>query len=104
MNELVGALIEIYCGNVGAEYLHIENEQQKKWLRNKIEGEIVHNVVYFALCYYLQFLFDAMYTTDFTSIENHCFKNFLLYVWLTFPMNISIFGYFVIYRHMETGF
>ena len=45
VNELVGALIEIYCGNVGAEYLHIENEQQKKWLKNKIEGNIILNVL-----------------------------------------------------------
>ena len=46
VNELVGALIEIYCGNVGAEYLHIENEQQKKWLKNKIEGNIILFVLF----------------------------------------------------------
>lgn len=36
--DLVNALIEIYCGNVGAEFLHIENEIQRNWLKNKIEG------------------------------------------------------------------
>ena len=40
ISELVNALIEIYCGNVGAEYLHIENELQRNWLKNKIEGAI----------------------------------------------------------------
>ena len=41
VNELAKALIEIYCGNVGAEYLHIENEQQRNWLKNKIEGNLI---------------------------------------------------------------
>jgi 2-oxoglutarate dehydrogenase complex dehydrogenase (E1) component-like enzyme len=37
--EIVEALIQTYCGNVGAEYLHIETESQRDWLKNKIEGE-----------------------------------------------------------------
>ena len=66
MNELVGALIEIYCGNVGAEYLHIENEQQKKWLKNKIEGNIILYVLFSQI--WMQFKFDSI----FVSIINSC--------------------------------
>ena len=53
VNELVGALIEIYCGNVGAEYLHIENEQQRNWLKNKIEGKPLLNVLNLFIYYHL---------------------------------------------------
>ena len=53
MNELVGALIEIYCGNVGAEYLHIENEQQRNWLKNKIEGKPLLNVLNLFIYFHL---------------------------------------------------
>jgi 2-oxoglutarate dehydrogenase complex dehydrogenase (E1) component-like enzyme len=37
--EISEALIQTYCGNVGAEYLHIETESQRDWLKNKIEGD-----------------------------------------------------------------
>jgi hypothetical protein len=39
VRDLISALISTYCGNVGVEYIHISNYNQRKWLEKKIEGQ-----------------------------------------------------------------
>ncbi|MES2607781.1 MAG: 2-oxoglutarate dehydrogenase E1 component [Pseudomonadota bacterium] len=35
---ILGKLEQIYCGNIGFEFMHIQNAQQKAWLQMRIEG------------------------------------------------------------------
>ena len=35
--EILERLKKIYCGNIGFEFAHIENNEKRKWLREKIE-------------------------------------------------------------------
>lgn len=37
LKEIIDRLNKIYCGNIGFEYSHIENREQRMWLRDKIE-------------------------------------------------------------------
>jgi 2-oxoglutarate dehydrogenase E1 component len=37
LNEIRDRLNEIYCGNIGFEFAHIENRDKRMWLREKIE-------------------------------------------------------------------
>eukprot|EP01041_Mallomonas_annulata_P009113 gene9113-18881_t len=39
ISSLINFMSECYCGSVGVEFGHIENEVQQKWLINKIETE-----------------------------------------------------------------
>ncbi|KRX04945.1 hypothetical protein PPERSA_06579 [Pseudocohnilembus persalinus] len=38
LREIVEKLDKIYCGEIGWEYFHIENEQKRKWLQERIEN------------------------------------------------------------------
>ncbi|MFZ4545277.1 MAG: 2-oxoglutarate dehydrogenase E1 component [Saprospiraceae bacterium] len=38
LSQIVNKLKDIYVGNIGFEYCHIEKEEHRNWLRNKIES------------------------------------------------------------------
>lgn len=38
LSELFGALKRIYCGSIGAEYMHITNTEEKRWLQQRLES------------------------------------------------------------------
>ena len=38
LRELIGALEKIYCGPIGAEFMHIQNPRLRNWLREKVES------------------------------------------------------------------
>ncbi|MDX1477400.1 MAG: 2-oxoglutarate dehydrogenase E1 component [Saprospiraceae bacterium] len=37
LRDIIDRLKTIYCGNIGFEFAHIENNEKRKWLREKIE-------------------------------------------------------------------
>ena len=37
LRQIIDRLKQIYCGNIGFEYAHIENREKRMWLREKIE-------------------------------------------------------------------
>ncbi len=38
LREIVQALRETYCGSIGAEYMHISDPAQKRWLQERLES------------------------------------------------------------------
>lgn len=38
LSELFDALKRIYCGSIGAEYMHITNTEEKRWLQQRLES------------------------------------------------------------------
>ncbi|MBL9036439.1 MAG: 2-oxoglutarate dehydrogenase E1 component, partial [Rhodospirillaceae bacterium] len=38
LRQIVHVLRQTYCGNVGVEYMHIQDPDQRKWLQMRIEG------------------------------------------------------------------
>jgi len=38
LRELLNALRETYCGSIGAEYMYITDQAQKRWWQEKLEG------------------------------------------------------------------
>ena len=38
LRQIVHVLRQTYCGNVGVEYMHIQDPDQRKWLQLRIEG------------------------------------------------------------------
>ncbi len=36
LRKIVSTLKEIYCGNIGTEYMHIVDEETKRWIKNKL--------------------------------------------------------------------
>jgi len=38
LREIIGALEKIYCGPIGAEFMHIQNPRVRNWLREKVEN------------------------------------------------------------------
>jgi 2-oxoglutarate dehydrogenase E1 component len=38
LRQIVHVLRQTYCGNIGVEYMHIQNPDQRKWLQLRIEG------------------------------------------------------------------
>lgn len=38
LRDLVTSLKRTYCGSIGAEYMHITNTEEKRWLQNRIES------------------------------------------------------------------
>jgi len=40
LSELITTLNEIYSGTVGVEFMHIQNEQVRDWVRERIEGRL----------------------------------------------------------------
>lgn len=43
LQEVIDKLKEIYTGNIGFEYSHIENKDKRMWLRDKIESRPLNN-------------------------------------------------------------
>ena len=39
IREILGILRRTYCGNVGVQYMHISDPQEKAWLQERIEGK-----------------------------------------------------------------
>ena len=37
LRQIIDRLKQIYCGNIGIEYAHIENREKRMWLREKLE-------------------------------------------------------------------
>ncbi|KXK37163.1 MAG: 2-oxoglutarate dehydrogenase E1 component [Saprospiraceae bacterium] len=37
--EIISKLQKIYCGHIGFEYVHIEDQEKREWLRNRIENQ-----------------------------------------------------------------
>src|ERR1700736_1483888 len=40
LREMIETLKLIYCGPIGAEFMHIQNETTREWVRDRIEGRI----------------------------------------------------------------
>ena len=40
LNDLIRTLNEIYSGTIGVEFMHIQNEQVREWVREKIETRL----------------------------------------------------------------
>ncbi len=38
LKDIISTLKEIYCGNIGTEYMHICDTDIKRWIKNKLEG------------------------------------------------------------------
>lgn len=38
LRDIVRTLNDIYCGNIGSEYMHIVDAESKCWIKNKLEG------------------------------------------------------------------
>ena len=38
LRELINALRETYCGTIGAEYMYISDQDQKRWWQQKLES------------------------------------------------------------------
>jgi len=38
LREIISRLEKVYCGSIGAEFMHINNFDQIQWLRNKLES------------------------------------------------------------------
>ena len=38
LREILGALRETYCGNIGAEFMYISDPAQKRWLQERLES------------------------------------------------------------------
>ena len=38
--ETIDFLVATYCSNVGVEYSHVENDAQRKWIEDKVEGNL----------------------------------------------------------------
>jgi 2-oxoglutarate dehydrogenase E1 component len=39
LSDLVGTLREIYCGNIGVEFMHIQHPEQKDWIQKRFETD-----------------------------------------------------------------
>lgn len=39
LGEMVDALERIYCGSIGAEYMHIVDTKEKRWIQDYLEGD-----------------------------------------------------------------
>ncbi len=38
LREILKRLKAIYCGSIGSEYMHIVDEEKRRWIKNKLEG------------------------------------------------------------------
>ena len=39
LRDIVELLQTVYCGNIGAEYMHITDTNQRRWLQQRLEGD-----------------------------------------------------------------
>ena len=42
LGDLYAALKQTYCGSIGAEYMHITNTEEKRWIQQRIESVVGH--------------------------------------------------------------
>ncbi|MBL8710203.1 MAG: 2-oxoglutarate dehydrogenase E1 component [Rhodospirillaceae bacterium] len=42
LRQLMHALRQTYCGSIGVEYMHIQDNDQRKWLQQRMEGSRNH--------------------------------------------------------------
>lgn len=40
LGDLYAALKQTYCGSIGAEYMHITNTEEKRWIQQRIESVV----------------------------------------------------------------
>ncbi|KEA51913.1 2-oxoglutarate dehydrogenase [Mangrovibacter sp. MFB070] len=40
LGDLITALKQTYCGSIGAEYMHITNTEEKRWIQHRIESVV----------------------------------------------------------------
>ena len=45
LREILSILKEVYCGNIGTEYMHIVDTDIKKWIKNRLEGSQDNRVI-----------------------------------------------------------
>ncbi|NJA06359.1 2-oxoglutarate dehydrogenase E1 component [Methylococcaceae bacterium WWC4] len=38
LREIIQTLQQIYCGSIGSEFMHIVDDESKRWIKNKLEG------------------------------------------------------------------
>ncbi|MEI8572200.1 2-oxoglutarate dehydrogenase E1 component [Methylomonas sp. LW13] len=38
LKAIIQTLNEIYCGSIGSEYMHIVDDEKKRWIKDKLEG------------------------------------------------------------------
>ncbi len=38
LKKILSTLKEIYCGSIGTEYMHIVDSEEKRWIKNRLEG------------------------------------------------------------------
>lgn len=38
LRDIIKALRETYCGNIGAEYMHMTSTEEKRWIQNRLES------------------------------------------------------------------
>jgi 2-oxoglutarate dehydrogenase E1 component len=38
LRDIVDLIKRVYCGNIGSEYMHITDTQQKRWIQKRLEG------------------------------------------------------------------
>ncbi|MDO8845828.1 MAG: 2-oxoglutarate dehydrogenase E1 component [Methylicorpusculum sp.] len=43
LRDIISTLKEIYCGNIGTEYMHIVDTDMKRWIKNRLEGAKIHH-------------------------------------------------------------
>ncbi len=44
LSELYEHLKRIYCGSIGAEYMHITNTEEKRWIQQRLESVDVSKI------------------------------------------------------------
>ena len=42
LREIYAMLLDVYAGHVGAEFMHISNTQERRWLQETFESKGVH--------------------------------------------------------------
>ncbi|MDC7710206.1 2-oxoglutarate dehydrogenase E1 component [Vogesella indigofera] len=40
LSEIIARLKQTYCGNIGVEYMHITNSEEKHWVQKRFEGDL----------------------------------------------------------------
>jgi 2-oxoglutarate dehydrogenase E1 component len=45
LRDIIAGLEEIYCGSIGAEYMHITETQEKRWIQDRLERAGGHPVL-----------------------------------------------------------
>ena len=40
LKDIYSSLNKIYCGSIGAEYMHMTNTEQKRWIQQRLESVV----------------------------------------------------------------